>query len=67
MSTYAGDGTPGRRDGVGRLAQFRSPRGLAIDAAGNIFVADHDNNLIRIIRPDGIVTRHSVAPLMLWF
>jgi len=47
VSTYAGTGVPGDLDHVDRLsAQFHSPFGVAINGAGNIFVADRDNHRI---------------------
>jgi sugar lactone lactonase YvrE len=47
---------PGSSDGVGASARFRSPEGLAVDADGNVFVCDTDNQTIRKIAPDGTVT-----------
>eukprot|EP00397_Hematodinium_sp_SG-2012_P031806 GEMP01033802.1.p1 GENE.GEMP01033802.1~~GEMP01033802.1.p1 ORF type:complete len:416 (-),score=108.27 GEMP01033802.1:362-1609(-) len=47
--TIAGNGEPGYRDGVARRAQFSDPRGLAVNLAGDIFVADRDNHCIRRI------------------
>ena len=49
-------GTAGFKDGVGTAAQFRSPRGMAVDARGNIYVADRFNYRIRRVAPDGTVT-----------
>jgi sugar lactone lactonase YvrE len=56
VSTIAGDGLIGTRNGAGAIARFNYPRGVATDAAGNIYVADAGNNLIRKITPAGIVS-----------
>jgi hypothetical protein len=57
VTTFAGSaGDPGPDDGVGVLASFRYPHGLAIDSATNIYVADRGNHVIRKITPGGVVT-----------
>ncbi|MCX6902678.1 MAG: hypothetical protein NTW03_04220, partial [Verrucomicrobia bacterium] len=43
-------------DGLGTNAAFFSPQGLAVDSAGNVFVADTWNELIRKVTPMGLVT-----------
>lgn len=57
LSILAGDATiEGTMDGTGTAARFKSPRGLAIDSNGNLYVADTGNFVIRKITPEGVVT-----------
>ena len=57
VSTLAGDEVDaGSTDGNGSAARFSHPRRLAIDASGNILVAEERNSLIRLVQPDGLVT-----------
>jgi sugar lactone lactonase YvrE len=55
-STVAGNGTAGFVDGPANKAQFNGPIGVAVDARGNIYVADSYNDRIRLITPDGQVS-----------
>lgn len=56
VTTYAGAGPIGSADGARLAATFNRPEDVAIDAAGNIYVDDHDNQTIRLISPAGTVT-----------
>lgn len=56
VSTFAGDGTPGLVDGAGNQARFNSPRGIAVDPQGNIYVADTGNAAVRLINSIGQVS-----------
>ena len=58
ISTVAGTGIPGfNGDGIAATtAQLNYPTGVAVDAAGNLYIADNDNNRIRKVDPSGIIT-----------
>lgn len=56
VSLLAGSGTAGNADGTGVNASFNDPSGVAVDSAGNVYVADSHNNEIREVTPAGVVT-----------
>src|ERR1043165_9593484 len=49
-SGYGGDGT------AATLAQLNRPKGVAVDATGKVYIADADNNRIRMINTSGVIT-----------
>ena len=57
VTTLAGSiGVSGFADGIGTLAKFSWPIGIAVDNDLNVFVADYYNHKIRKITPNGMVT-----------
>jgi len=57
VSTLAGlAGSSGSTDGTGGAARFKNPHGVAVDAAGNVYVGDKQNYTIRRITPAGVVS-----------
>ena len=57
VTTLAGlAGSAGSADGTGSAARFNDPVGVAVDSAGNVYVADTDNHTIRKVTPAGVVT-----------
>ena len=57
VTTFAGSpGNTGGADGTGSFARFNGPQGVAVDNAGNVYVADTGNNTVRKISPGGAVT-----------
>ena len=56
VTTLAGSGAPAFADGAGTGASFNRPAGVAVDAAGNVYVADSGNHRIRKVTHAGVVT-----------
>ncbi len=58
VTTLAGSGS-GYKNGAGSQAQFHSPVGITVDAWGNLYVADYNNQRIRKITKSGQVTNYA--------
>src|SRR5256885_1884074 len=57
FTNFAGlPGVYGTNDGTGSAARFNGPYGVAVDRAGNVYVADAMKSTIREITPAGVVT-----------
>jgi hypothetical protein len=58
VDTYAGAGGPAYRgdSGPAKLAALNGPNALALDGAGDLFISDGDNCVVRKIVPDGTIT-----------
>jgi len=58
ISTYAGTGTAGYAgDGkAANAAELNAPTACAVDAAGDLYVADSGNNVVRRIDAKGVIT-----------
>ena len=56
VTTLAGNPIAGLSNGIGASASFSKPEGICIDKAGNLYVADTGNNVIRQISASGQVT-----------
>jgi RHS repeat-associated protein len=58
ITTVTGDGTDGYSGdgGLATEAKLRCPRGVAVDGSGNIYIADMNNNRIRKVDTNGIIT-----------
>lgn len=56
VTTVAGNGFANFSDGNGRAAAFNTPNGIALDGAGNIYVSDSGNHVIRKVTAAGDVT-----------
>jgi serine/threonine-protein kinase len=62
VTTLAGSWKDGYKDGLGPDAQFKVPASVAVDDAGNVYVADTNNHRIRLISPEGEVTTLAGLP-----
>jgi sugar lactone lactonase YvrE len=57
VTTLAGSpNNSGSADGVGDAARFSSPLGVAVSVSGSLYVADWNNNTVRLISSEGAVT-----------
>ena len=56
VAALAGSGTAGFAEGTGTAASFSAPRGVALDAQGNLCVADAGNNRVRLVTAAGAVS-----------
>ena len=58
ITTVAGDGAAGYAgDGSAATgAELNSPNGVAVDGAGNLYIADTDNSVIRMVNTLGVIT-----------
>jgi sugar lactone lactonase YvrE len=66
VTTLAGTaGVFGSADGTGAAARFGFPQGVAVDSAGNVYVADTGNFAIRRVTPTGTTTTVGVASVLL--
>ena len=58
INTVAGNGTQGYSGNAGPAtnAMMNGPYGVAMDATGNLYIADFDNNVVRKVTTNGIIT-----------
>ena len=58
LTIVAGNGTPGYNgDNIpARAASLNNPKGVAVDAEGNLYIADTNSNRVRKVTPAGIIS-----------
>ncbi len=63
VTTLAGTpGIPGTANGVGALARFNAPYGIAVTATGTMYIADSQSHTIRLMAVDGTVSTYAGTP-----
>jgi len=58
ITTFAGTGVAGYLgdNGAAVVAELNHPQGVAVDNAGNVYIADTGNNVIRVVNASGVIT-----------
>lgn len=56
VATLAGSGTPGYTDGAAASARFNNPRGIDVDAQGDVYVSDTNNHCVRLVSAGQVST-----------
>ena len=64
ITNIGGQGSPGLNDGSGTASMFNSPRGIAVDSSGNVYIADKNNHRIRKITTNGVVSTFAGSGFM---
>lgn len=67
ISTFAGDALAGPGysgdGGPATSAKLNHPKGVAVDAAANVYISDAGNSCIRVVHPSGSITTYAGTPL----
>ena len=56
VSTLAGTGDRGYRDGAAAAAKLNDPGGIALDGSGSLYIADYGNHRIRVLAAGRVST-----------